>query len=133
MRGYRGRYFKKKFESPLPELTDNERIYLKVSYTDRYFARTCHCGFDREKKLWFTGAYNGWLDALIELYGVDEENTSDDAKELMQMALDTPDRDELLTKLLDWYEARGVSVERPAPVEKPEEVVAKLWEGVESE
>ena len=42
------------------------------------------------------------------LYGVDEEHTSDDARELMRIALETSDRDELLAKLLDWYEDRGV-------------------------
>lgn len=113
MRGYRRRYVEKLIESPLPRLTDNERIYLNVDYTSRQFARMCHCGFDRERKLWFTGAYNGWLDALVELYGVDEEHTSEDAKALMRMALDTPDRDELLGKILDWYEERGVEVKRP--------------------
>lgn len=106
------RYIKKVFESPLPKLTDNERIYLNVPYTNRGFARCCHCGFDREKKLWFTGAYNGWLDALVDLYGIDEEHTSDDAKQLAQMALDTMDRDELLKKILDWYRERGVEVPR---------------------
>lgn len=84
MRGYRRRYVEKLIESPLPRLTDNERIYLNVDYASRQFARMCHCGFDREKKLWFTGAYNGWLDALVELYGVDEEHTSEDAKALMR-------------------------------------------------
>lgn len=107
MRGYRSRYVKKMIESPFPELTDNERIYLNVTYRDKQFARACHCGFDRERKLWFTGAYNS------NLYGVDEEHTSEDAMQLMRMALDTTDRDELLTKILDWYEARGIEVERP--------------------
>lgn len=102
------RYLKRKIDCPLPRLTDNEKIYLKVPYARRGFAKMCHCGFDREKKLWFTGAYNGWLDALVDLYGVDEEHTSDDARELMRIALETSDRDELLAKLLDWYEDRGV-------------------------
>ena len=102
------RYLKRKIDCPLPRLTDNEKIYLKVPYARRGFAKMCHCGFDREKKLWFTGAYNGGLDALVDLYGVDEEHTSDDARELMRIALETSDRDELLAKLLDWYEDRGV-------------------------
>lgn len=113
MRGYRSRYVKKMIECPLPELTDNERIYLNVTYRDKQFARACHCGFDRERKLWFTGAYNSNLYGLVRLYGVDEEHTSEDAMQLMRMALDTTDRDELLTKILDWYEERGVEVERP--------------------
>lgn len=113
MRGYRSRYVKKMIECPLPELTDNERIYLNVTYRDKQFARACRCGFDRERKLWFTGSYNSWLDALVELYGVDEEHTSSDAMRLLRMALDTPDRDELLAKILDWYKTRGVEIERP--------------------
>ena len=60
------------------------------------------------RKLWFTGACNDELGALVELYGVDEEHTSDDAKRLMRMALDTSDRDELMAKVLDWYEKRGI-------------------------
>lgn len=117
MRGYRKKYIKKMLEYPFPKLTDNERIYLNVTYTDRQFARICHCGFDRERKLWFTGAYNSNLYGLVRLYGVDEEHTSNDAKQLLQMALDTPDRDELLTKILDWYEERGVEVKRPSAEE----------------
>lgn len=113
MRNYRGKYFRKMLESPLPKLTENERIYLNVPYICSGFARECHCGFDREKKLWFTGAYNSWLDALVELYGVDEEHTSSDAMRLLRMALDTPDRDELLAKILDWYKARSIEVKRP--------------------
>ena len=108
----RGKYLKKKLESPLPGLTDNERIYLNVTYTDRHFARACHCGFDPEKRLWFTGAYNGMLDHLVRLYGVNKELTSDDAMQLMQMALDTRDRDALLGKIRDWYAKRGNEVEK---------------------
>lgn len=113
----RRRYKRKKIEDSLPELTDNERIYLKVPYMGRGFARTCHCGFDDEKKLWFTGAYNAWLDALVDVYEVDER-TSEDARALMQIALETSDRDELLTKLLDWYEERGIPVKRPSTDER---------------
>lgn len=108
MRGYRGRRVRNALDGKLPRLTDNERIYLNVSYADRQFARACRCGFDRERKLWFTDACNDELGALVELYGVDEEHTSDDAKRLMRMALDTSDRDELMAKVLDWYEKRGI-------------------------
>lgn len=108
MRGYRGRRVRNALDGKLPRLTDNERIYLNVSYADRQFARACRCGFDRERKLWFMGACNDELGALVELYGVDEEHTSDDAKRLMRMALDTSDRDELMAKVLDWYEKRGI-------------------------
>lgn len=111
---FRTRYLRKMLESPLPRMTDNERIYLNVAYMDRRFARDCHCGFDRERKLWFTGAYNSNLYYLVKLYGVDEEHTSADAMELLRLALETKDRGELLRKILDWYEARGVEVKRPA-------------------
>ena len=114
MRNYRDKYLRKMLENPLPKLTDNERIYLNVTYANRQFARVCHCGFDRERKLWFTGAYNGWLDALVELYGVDEEHTSDDAKQLMSMALDTPDRKKKKKKILDWHEKHKDKVEQAA-------------------
>ena len=105
-------YLRKLIDSPLMGFAGNERVCLKVPNTASGFARCCHCGFDEEEGLWFAGAYNAELDALVELYGVDE-STSDDARALMQMALDTPDRGELLEKLLDWYVTRGIPVRRP--------------------
>lgn len=108
------RYIERMLESLLPRLTNNERIYLKVPYMKRNFAKVCHCGFDREKKLWFTGAFNSWLNALVECYDVDEEHTSDDAKQLLQMALETNNRDELLSKIIGWYEERGITTDREA-------------------
>ena len=114
MRNYRDKYLRKMLENPLPKLTDNERIYLNMTYADRQLARSFHCGFDRERKLWFTGAYNAYLGVLVELFGVDEEHTSDDAMQLMHMALDTPDRNELLKKILDWHEKHKDKVEKAA-------------------
>lgn len=93
------RYYKAIADNPLPELDEDERIYLKVPYQGRGFAKMCHCGFDSEKKLWFTGAYNSSLDALLSLYPLDEEHTSDRAKELLHLAM-TADR-ETLRKAID--------------------------------
>ena len=81
------KYFEKKYKNPLPKLKEEERIYLKVNYTAREFAKYCHCGFDDEKKLWFTGDKNANLYALVNLYGVDE-HTSKRALKLLEKALE---------------------------------------------
>lgn len=94
-----------KTENSLPRLSEDERIYLKVPYMARGYARVCHCGFDSEKKLWFTGAYNSNIDTLIEIYGVDE-HTSDNARHLLETALETPDREELMARLQNYYEEK---------------------------
>lgn len=60
----------------LPPLKEEERIYLNVSYKRRYFAQSARCGFDLERKLWFTGIHNQYINELIDLYGVNEEATS---------------------------------------------------------
>lgn len=96
------KYLRKKYGNPLPRLEEKDRIYLKVPYTERTFAKYCRCSFDTEKKLWFTGAYNFNLDILVELYGVDE-HTSDNAQQLLEMALGTPDREELMEKIREHY------------------------------
>lgn len=75
-------------ENPLPPLPEDERIYLNVPYMARDFARYSHCGFDTERKLWFTGSLNRNLDALVDLYGVNEESTSEKAMALMKAKLD---------------------------------------------
>lgn len=67
----------------LPPLTEDERIYLNVPYMARGFAKASNCGFDSQKKLWFTGSHNANLERLIELYGVNDEATSDKAKSLL--------------------------------------------------
>ena len=58
-------------EDPLPKLPEDERIYLNVPYMARDFAKYSHCGFDPERKLWFTGSLNRNLYDLVELYGVE--------------------------------------------------------------
>lgn len=42
-------YVKRLIESPLPPLAEDERIYLKVPYMARSFAKYCHCRFDSER------------------------------------------------------------------------------------
>lgn len=82
----RAKYLRKKVENPLPPLPEDERIYFNVSYMARGFAKYCHCGFDPKRKLWFTGCLNSELDALVKLYGVNEQ-TSDKALALMSKQL----------------------------------------------
>ena len=53
----------------------------------RNFAKLSHCGFDSNKKLWFTGLLNSNLYALVELYGVNNEATSDKAKQMLNNKL----------------------------------------------
>ena len=84
---YKARYWKKKIESPLPPLPEDERIYFNVPYMARDFAKYAHCGFDPEKKLWFTGCLNANLHSLVGLYEVNEA-TSEKAKALMKAKLD---------------------------------------------
>lgn len=69
-------------ENPLPPLQEEERIYLNVPYMSRDFAKYSHCGFDPEKKLWFTGPLNTYLHELVTLYGVNEA-TSEKAMQLL--------------------------------------------------
>lgn len=102
-------YVKRLIESPLPPLAEDERIYLKVPYMARSFAKYCHCGFDSEKKLWFTGAYNFNLSGLVEMYEVDE-STSDNARCLLGIALETVDRDELMVKIQKYYDDKKAEV-----------------------
>ena len=87
------KYWQKKLEDPLPKLPEDERIYLNVPYMARDFAKYSHCGFDPERKLWFTGSLNRNLYDLVELYGVNEA-TSEKAKALMKA--------KSVTALLSW-------------------------------
>lgn len=80
---YNRKYIEKKIKDPLPHLPEDERIYLNVPYTAKGFAQYSHCGFDLERKLWFTGSHNSNLSALVELYGVNEA-TSEKAKRLLK-------------------------------------------------
>ena len=87
-RKYNKKYLEKKYKDPLPPLSEDERIYFNVPYTARQFASYAHCGFDSERKLWFTGHLNRELEALVELYGVNEEYTSKKALKLLEEELE---------------------------------------------
>ena len=76
----------KKYKYKLPPLEDDERIYFNVQYVTNGLAKNTHCGFDENKKLWFTGCHNANLKALVKTYGVNE-TTSDKAKKLLEEAL----------------------------------------------
>lgn len=80
---YNQKYFDKVLHDPLPPLPEEERIYIKVDFRARDFARSAHCGFDDTRKLWFTGIHNASLEQLISLYGIDEQATSEKAKQLL--------------------------------------------------
>ena len=84
---YNRRYIEKLVKNPIPPLKEDERIYLNVPYMARNFAKLSHCGFDSNKKLWFTGLLNSNLYALVELYGVNNEATSDKAKQMLNNKL----------------------------------------------
>lgn len=83
----RMKYLKKKLEDLLPPLQEDERIYLNVPYMARAFASYSHCGFDTQRKLWFTGSLNANLPALIGLYGLNEA-TAEKAIGLLRVRLD---------------------------------------------
>lgn len=82
----KAKYWKKKMENPLPPLPEDERIYLNVPYMAREFAKYSHCGFDRERKLWFAGCRNANLRDLVYFYEVNEA-TSEKARKLLKEAL----------------------------------------------
>lgn len=70
----------------LSPLSDDERIYFNVPYMARAFAKHSHCGFDIEKKLWFTGCKNKNIARLVNLYGINEA-TSKKARCLLEQEL----------------------------------------------
>ena len=80
---YNKKYFEKITNDSLPSLTEDERIYLNVTFRARNFARISNCGFDSNKKLWFTGIHNSNLKSLIKLYGVNKA-TSEKARQLLK-------------------------------------------------
>lgn len=84
---YNKKYIEKTINDPLPPLQEDERIYLNVTYKTKAFAQYTHCGFDLEKKLWFTGMLNSNLHALVKLYGVNEA-TSEKSKQLLKGKID---------------------------------------------
>ena len=89
------KYIKKLKENPLPPLAEDERIYLNVSYKARGFAQYSHCGFDSEKKLWFTGSHNNNLYGLVLCYGVND-TTSEKAKRLLKEVLEKYEKNETI-------------------------------------
>lgn len=91
----RAKYWKKIAENPLPPLPEDERIYLNVPYMAKDFAKYSRCGFDAERKLWFTGCLNANLYSLVELYGVNKA-TSQKAIKLMKNRLKTTEKANLL-------------------------------------
>lgn len=88
-----------------PPIEEDERIYLNVEYMQRGFAKSCHCAFDRKKKLWYAGAANRYLYLLIRTYGTNKE-TCENARKLCAMAISTNDPNELYEKLRSYYEKR---------------------------
>ena len=77
------RYYQKISENPLPKLQEDERIYLNVHFKARGFARVSNCGFDPDKKLWFTGVHNTFIRELVDLYGINEA-TSEKALRMLK-------------------------------------------------
>lgn len=69
----------------LPLLKENERIYLRVPYLARGFAKYCNCGFDTEKKLWFTGIHNSNIESLVDLYGVHKATSKETIQSLIKL------------------------------------------------
>lgn len=78
------RNYKRKYK--LPPLEENERIYFDVAYEVNGLARYCHCGYDENKKLWFTGCHNANLKVLSNAYKINE-NTSEKAMKQLEEAL----------------------------------------------
>ena len=74
---------RKILNDPLPQLPEDERIYLNVQYNNRSFAIITNCGFDKEKKLWFAGPRNSYIESLIKMYGINEA-TSEKAMQLLE-------------------------------------------------
>ena len=80
---YNRKYIEKIMKDPLPLLLEEDRINLNAPYMARGFAKHSNCGFDGERKLWFTGINNSNLVALVKLYGVNEA-TSVKMKQLLE-------------------------------------------------
>ena len=65
---------------------ENEKIYFNIPYETNGLAKATHCGYDPEKKLWFTGCDNTNIVVLIKRYGINE-NTSENAMKLLEETL----------------------------------------------
>ena len=72
---------------PIAEVARGRAYLSECAVYGKDFAKYSHCGFDPERKLWFTGSLNRNLYDLVELYGVNEA-TSEKAKALMKAKLD---------------------------------------------
>jgi len=83
---YSRRYLEKVIENPLPPLAEDERIYLNVPYMARAFAQSANCGFDQKRRLWFAGSANSNLQALVELYGINDA-TTEKARQMLEARL----------------------------------------------
>lgn len=76
----------KRYKKTLPPLEENEKIYFNIPYETNGLAKATHCGYDPEKKLWFTGCNNTNIVVLIKRYGMNE-NTSENAMKLLEETL----------------------------------------------
>ena len=85
---YNKKYMKMAMENRLPRLSENERIYLNVPFGAIGFAKQLNCGFDPEKKLWFTGPLNTNIINIVNHFGVNEI-TSERARELLNQKIDS--------------------------------------------
>ena len=75
---------KRELVNSLPVLEENERIYLNIPYSRNGFARACHCGFDPDRKLWFTGLQNRNLRNLLSMYDVNDATSDDIMRQLFE-------------------------------------------------
>lgn len=76
----------RKYKFKLPPLEEDERIYINVPYENNHLAKYTRCGYDAEKKLWFTGCHNSNLIFLVNAYSVNKA-TSDKAMKLLEETL----------------------------------------------
>ena len=87
-----------------PPLTEENRIYFSVPYMARYFAKCVHCGFDPEKKLWFTGIHNKNMAGLLRLYDIHEATSE---KALASLKTKFPNYKEIRQKHISlWHKAQ---------------------------
>ncbi len=72
---------------PIAEVARGRAYLSECAVYGKGLRQVFDCGFDPERKLWFTGSLNRNLYDLVELYGVNEA-TSEKAKALMKAKLD---------------------------------------------
>lgn len=66
------------------EIAETERVYLNVPFRSKATAKICGCLFDPKKKLWYTVITNRHIVRLILFYGVNEDNTSEKIKQIIE-------------------------------------------------